>query len=128
MNRYNPIAGSYAVLKCAGKYLICYNTWREQWELPAGQREAHETPKECAIRELYEETGQIVHDLDFIGLLKVKNVSTGNVKYNPVYYGSIDLLQPFVQNAETSQILLWDLQEQIGTIDEVDLSIFDYIY
>jgi len=70
MNSYEPIAGSFAVLNCAGKFLMCYNTWRKQWELPAGQREPNETPKECAIRELYEETGQLVNDLEFKGLLK----------------------------------------------------------
>ena len=127
MNYYEPLAGSYAVIKCEGKYLMCYNTWRKQWEIPAGQREAHETPKECAIRELYEETGQTIEDLNFIGLLKSKNLSTGNVKYNPVYYGAMDELQPFVRNAETSQIILWDLQEQIGTMDEVDLRLLENV-
>lgn len=106
---------------------MCYNTLREQWEIPAGKREEQETPKECAIRELYEETGQTVENLDFIGLLKVKNNSNGTVKYNPVYYGTMDQLQPFVKNAETSQIMLWDLQEEIGVIDQVDVRIFDYI-
>jgi len=46
INNYHPVAGSFAVIKCEGKYLICYNTWRKQWELPAGQREGDETPKE----------------------------------------------------------------------------------
>jgi 8-oxo-dGTP diphosphatase len=71
-NDYYPIAGSYAVIKSSDKYLLCYNTWRKQWELPAGKREENESPKECAIRELYEETGQSVDDLKFKGLLKVK--------------------------------------------------------
>jgi len=127
MNSYEPIAGSFAVLNCSGKYLMCYNTWREQWELPAGQREENETPKECAIRELYEETGQIVKDLDFTGLLKVKNLSNGNVKYNPVYFSFIKKLQPFLKNSETSEIKLWDLKEKIGFIDEVDIKVFDYV-
>lgn len=127
MNSYKPIAGSFAMLNCSGKYLMCYNTLREQWELPAGQREENETPKECAIRELYEETGQIVKDLDFIGLLKVKNLSNGNVKYNPVYFSFIKKLQPFLKNSETSEIKLWDLKEKIGFIDEVDIKVFDYV-
>lgn len=54
INQYQPLAGSFAVIRCKDKYLLCYNKWRKQWELPAGQREEGETPMECAIRELYE--------------------------------------------------------------------------
>lgn len=124
---YQRLAGSYAVIKCDDKYLLCYNTWRKQWELPAGQREKNETAKDCAIRELYEETGQIVSDLEFKGLLKVKNLSNDEVKYNPIYYTTLEELQPFQKNDETSEIKLWDLKEQVGYIDEVDIKIFDYI-
>lgn len=127
MNFYKPIAGSFAVINCEGKYLICYNTWRKQWELPAGHREKNETPKQCAIRELYEETGQVVSDLEFRGLLKVKNLSNGNLKYNPIYFAQIEKLHPFLKNAETSEIKLWDLKEEIGCFDEVDMRIFDYV-
>lgn len=124
---YQRLAGSYAVIKCNGKYLLCYNTWREQWELPAGQREPNETPKNCAIRELYEETGQIVLDLEFKGLLTLKNLSNDEAKYNPVYFTILEELQPFQENNETSAIKLWDLKEQIGYIDEIDIKIFNYI-
>lgn len=124
---YTPIAGSFAVLTCSGKFLMGYNTWREQWELPAGQREDNETPKQCAIRELYEETGQIVNDLEFKGLSKVRNVSNGSIKYNPVYWTFIEQLQPFQKNLETSEIKLWDLEESIGYIDEIDLKIINYM-
>ncbi|MFF2755213.1 NUDIX domain-containing protein [Psychrobacillus sp. NPDC058041] len=124
---YQRLAGSYAVIKCDDKYLLCYNTWRKQWELPAGLREENETSKDCAIRELYEETGQIVSDLEFMGLLKVKSLSNDEVKYNPIYFTTLEELQPFQKNNETSEIKLWDLKEQIGYIDEVDIKIFDYI-
>ena len=124
---YHRLAGSYAVIKCDDKYLLCYNTLRKQWELPAGQREINETPKDCAIRELYEETGQRVLNLEFKGLLKVKNVITNAIKYNPVYFTTLEKLQPFQKNNETSEIRLWDLEKKIGHIDEVDLKIFDFI-
>ncbi|MCM3639076.1 NUDIX hydrolase [Sporosarcina luteola] len=124
---YYRLAGSFAVIKCDEKFLLCYNTWRKQWELPAGNREENETPKECAIRELYEETGQIVSDLEFKGLLKVKNLSNDEVKYNPIYFNTLDELQPFQENSETSVIKLWNLKELVGYVDEVDIKIFDYI-
>ncbi|MDL4842500.1 NUDIX domain-containing protein [Aquibacillus rhizosphaerae] len=127
INDYHRLAGSYAVIKCDGKYLLCFNTLRKQWELPAGQREENETPKACAIRELYEETGQCVSDLEFKGLLKVKNVSSHEIKYNPVYFTTLEAIQPFQKNNETSEIKLWDLKQQIGYIDEVDIKIFDFI-
>jgi 8-oxo-dGTP diphosphatase len=124
---FNLLAGSFAIIKCGNKYLMCYNIWREQWELPSGQREEGETPEECAIRELYEETGQCVEKMKFKGLLKVKNLSIDTVKYNPVYFASVENLQPFQKNDETSQIRLWDLKEEIGCVDEVDIRIFDFI-
>ncbi|MGM9986142.1 MAG: NUDIX domain-containing protein [Bacillaceae bacterium] len=122
----DSLAGSFAILKCKDKYLFCYNKWRQQWELPAGRREKGETPKQCAIRELYEETGQIVTDLEFKGLLKIKNIRDERLKYNPVYYTNIEELQPFVENDETVAIKLWDLHEEIGNIDEVDRQIVEY--
>ncbi|WP_257968028.1 NUDIX domain-containing protein [Peribacillus deserti] len=63
--------------------------------MPAGSREGHETPKDCAAREQYEETGQLVTDLEFKGLLKVQNQSNGSIKYNPIYMASIEQLHPF---------------------------------
>lgn len=121
MDSFQPIAGSFAVLNCSGKYLMCYNTWRKQWELPAGKREAGESAKECASRELFEETGQNVDKLTFLGLLKVKKLVNGTFKYNPVYFGSLDKLEPFLPNNETSDIYLWNLLEEIGLVDEVDM-------
>ena len=127
ISNYQPLAGSYAVLKCDGRYLLCYNTWRKQWELPAGQREQGETPKECAIRELYEETGQQVMDLQFKRLLKVKHIATGEIKYNPIYFAAVEKIQPFIENEETSAIMLWDLHEDIGVMDPVDVKVFEYM-
>ena len=124
---FQPLTGSYAVIRCNEKYLLCYNIWRKQWELPAGHREGNETPKECAIRELYEETGQIVSDMEFKGLLKSKDILNGKTKFNPVYYTTIEEIQPFIENEDTKKITLWDLKEEIGCIDLVDSKILEFI-
>ncbi|XKE94589.1 NUDIX hydrolase [Metaplanococcus flavidus] len=127
IKNYAPIAGSFAVISCDDKVLMVYNVWRKQWELPAGRREGEETEKECAIRELYEETGQYITELEFKGLLKLENTSDGSVKYNPVFAGSAEKLQPFLKNDETSEMRLWDRSEVLGVIDEMDLKILDYV-
>lgn len=31
--KYHRIAGSFSVIKCEDKCLLCYNIWRKQWEL-----------------------------------------------------------------------------------------------
>lgn len=124
---YSPIAGSFAVIKCEEKVLMVYNKWRQQWELPAGKREGTETAKQCAVRELFEESGQFVENLEFKGLLKLKRVSNGRIKFNPVFFAEVEQLQPFIANDETSQIQLWDGVGEIGCIDEMDLKIRDYI-
>ncbi|PKH12146.1 DNA mismatch repair protein MutT [Planomicrobium sp. MB-3u-38] len=127
IKNYAPIAGSFAVISCDDKVLMVYNVWRKQWELPAGRLEGEETEKECAIRELYEETGQYITELEFKGLLKLENTSDGSVKYNLVFAGSAEKLQPFLKNDETSEMRLWDRSEVLGVIDETDLKILDYV-
>lgn len=77
--------------------------------------------------ELYEETGQIVSNLTFIGLLKVENILNGKIKHNPVYFSEIKTLTPFKINKETTSIKLLDLIESIGYIDELDLTLLKHI-
>ena len=124
---YKQLAGSYTVIRIDGKYLICYNKWRKQWELPAGGREQNETPKQCAVRELFEETGQVVDNLQFIGLLHSKHVQTEALKYNPVYFAEMESLQPFIENDEIVEIQLWDASTPLDHFDPLDRKILDYI-
>lgn len=122
---YGPVAGSYAVGRFDGKYLICFNKWRKQWEIPAGGRDDSETAKECAIRELFEETGQIVQNMDFKGLLKIRKPD-GTIKYTPIFFAELDCIVPFKANEETDRILLWNLTEVVGYIDEVDEAVLKW--
>lgn len=46
-----------------GKLLLSYETSEDQWLIPGGGMEPGETPEECCIRELAEETGLIVRPL-----------------------------------------------------------------
>lgn len=124
IHSYFPIAGSYAIIQVREEILFGYNRFRNRWELPAGRREGNESPKECAIRELFEETGQKVNHLTFQGIAKIKNLDKQTIKYNPIFYCKIDELSDFIPNEEIDRITLWNLKTDIGPVDQVDLQIW----
>jgi 8-oxo-dGTP pyrophosphatase MutT (NUDIX family) len=68
---------SGVILKYRNKCLLCKRSEKyshpNQWFIPTGKIERGETPREAAIRELYEETDfeLFEQDLDFIGTIPV---------------------------------------------------------
>ena len=123
---YENVTGAFAIIKVEGKYLIGFNSWRQQWEFPAGGIEEGETAREAAIRELFEETHQTHRELKFAGLFKVMD-SRGVIKYQAIFTGDLSELQPFIRSEgdEMERIRLWDLKEDIGYVDECDLKMVE---
>ena len=124
INNYENVTGAFAILKVKNKYVVGYNSWRKQWEFPAGRIDIGETAREAAVRELYEETHQKNENLIFKGLFKVEDTK-GNLKYQAIFVCEQDELTPFVYSNgdEMLEIKLWDMKEDIGYVDECDLKI-----
>ncbi len=128
IERYRNVTGAYAILRIGDKYVIGYNKFRKQWEFPAGGIDEGETAREAAIRELYEETHQINEMLEFRGLFKVEDAK-GNIKYQAIFFCNQEELLPFEcsDNDEMNEIKLWDMQEDIGYVDECDVKIVQMV-
>lgn len=128
IDKYKNVTGFFAIIQVGGRLLIGYNRYRKQWECPAGGIEKGESPRQAAIRELYEETHQTQTALDFKGLFKVRDAK-GIVKYQAVYAGNLSELSPFAPSAEDEmeKIYLWDGKEDIGYMDECDLKIAEMV-
>lgn len=126
--KYPNVTGSYAILRIKDKYVIGYNGWRKQWEFPAGGIDKGETARQAAARELYEETHQRNEDLEFKGLFKVEDAK-GIIKYQAVFVGSQEELLPFERQSidEMDEIMLWDMKEDIGYVDECDVKIVQIV-
>ena len=55
-----------------GKWVFCKHRERTTYEIPGGHREAGETIRETAERELREETGAVEFDMKQVGVYSVK--------------------------------------------------------
>lgn len=123
---HSSLIASLVVAEYEGKVLLVFNRKRQHWELPSGRLEAGESPRDCAIRELFEESGQSVDALDFIGLAKVR-VSNGNITFLAIYSACLSIMSPFQANEEISMINYWDFRSNIGYINEIDHSLADLV-
>ena len=75
-----------------------------------------------------EETHQKNEELEFKGLFKVEDVKD-NIKYQAIFVCHQEELQPFKHNDndEMNEIRLWDMQEDIGYVDECDVKIVQMV-
>lgn len=125
---YENVTGAGIVFKVNSSYLIGFNNWRKQWEIPAGRIEKGESARQAVIRELLEETHQKVDDIEFKGLFKKKRPN-GEIVYMAIFLCIKDNIVPFVKEDkdENDEIKLWDLKEDIGYVDEIDLKIIESV-
>jgi len=125
---YDNVTSAGIVVNIGANYLIGFNNWRKQWELPAGGIENGESARQAAMRELYEETHQNLDNTQFMGLFK-KIRPNGEFVYMAIFYGKKSNLEKFIKEArdENDEIKLWNLKEDIGYIDEIDVKIIETV-
>ncbi|RAV17715.1 NUDIX hydrolase [Paenibacillus contaminans] len=121
-----PLTHALLVIRYEGKYLLMFNKWKKHWELPGGIIDEGETPRECAVRELLEETNQSVQLLEFKGLMKFQLKPDDRIEYGALFSGSLQAISPFQANDEAEQIVFWDTVEDIGHIDEIDKKLLEF--
>ncbi|MBD7969207.1 NUDIX domain-containing protein [Paenibacillus gallinarum] len=121
----HPITHALVVARNRDGFLLLFNHWKQNWELPGGVREAGESLRACALREMLEETNQIPRRIDFRGLMKFK-LKNGKTEYGGLFSADIDNERPFLDNEEAEKMIYWDLHTDIGYIDEIDKELLKY--
>jgi len=86
------------ICRYAGNWLLTKHKKRG-WEFPGGKREAGESLEQAAAREVLEETGSTIRNLQFIGEYRVKEESSFFIKR--IYFAEIEKLEEQVNYYET---------------------------
>lgn len=132
MTLQSEIAVTHAliVVRYQGRVLLMLNKYRHCWELPGGVIEANETPRQCAVRELQEETQQTVTTLEFKGLMKF-HLQPGfhgpeRIEFGAMFAGETDSVAEFQENEEAADVVWWDGTAEIGPINAIDRKLTEY--
>ena len=120
-----PITHALVVARNKTGFLLLFNNWKQQREVAGGLLETGETLRECALREMLEETNQIPQRIDFKGLMKF-TLKNGKTEYGGLFSAFIDSERPFLENNEANRIIFWDEMENIGYINEIDKELLKY--
>lgn len=126
-----PITHALIIVTHLDKVLLMFNKYNQYWELPGGVIETGETPRQCAVRELHEETCQTVAKIVVKGLMKfhlqLSFHGPDRIEFGALYTAELDTITDFQDNEEAEQIVWWDRISDIGYINEIDKKLTEYV-
>lgn len=118
---YNQSYRKFNSLKSDDKLkelLTKYNSeWKlPEWGLPKGRKNAGESPKVCAVREFYEETGLSINDIEFhVNMKPLEETYMGinSVTYKHIYY--------FAKYVNSDDKLILNPNDRLQAIEVADI-------
>lgn len=123
-----PVAFSVVIGRHISGYLLVHNTIRDIWELPGGFIDAGESARQCATRELEEESGQHVACLRWRAALEIEIPSgaTARTIYGAMYCADIDTPGLFLSNGEIDSIGFWPVSGLPMEVSAIDKALLSY--
>ena len=103
-----PVPLSLVVVVLGDAVLLVFDRHRRRWELPGGTREAGETPRAAAERELAEETGIRTADLDFAALVEFDLRQPSRHEGAAVYRTDLRAVPRLLGDEEIGGFRWWD--------------------
>lgn len=115
-----PLTASLIALWDNGECLMVFNRFRKVWELPGGTIDPGESPREAAVRELAEETGQVAENLVLAGIAVSWWPPANQFERLAMFQGSVATRMPFVANDEMTSSCWWDPQTHLASLAPID--------
>ena len=130
---YRPLTSSLVIIKGPQGFMLLKNRYRNEWEFAGGMIENGESPRECAIRECFEESGYSISEVRFIGMMKFFlrpsfHAPEERIEYTTLYCADIETVQEFKQNEEMEDICWYNIGDEIENASRIDIKLLEYYY
>lgn len=119
-----PVAFSLIIGRNDLGFLLVHNAKRKVWELPGGFIDAGETARQCAVRELEEESGHRVSELRWRAAIEIEAMN--KIRYGALYCAHIAGPRPFVGNSEIDSIGYWPVCGLPARVSAIDRALLAY--
>lgn len=129
----DPLTHAFVVVRDGdGRHLLVFDRYKRHWELAGGSMEPTETARECARRELEEESGIrcAPEALRFVGVMKFllapsRNHPSSRIEHGALYALEVAAVPPFEANAEIEATTWWDRLAPIGEVGVIDAKLIE---
>ena len=100
--------------------VLVRNSRRSIWELPGGYIDRAERASDCALRELYEESGLKGSGIVLLGILEIERPARPGGLFQCAVYQCDAEGVPSADGAEVSAVAYWQPRTKISPISAID--------
>ena len=100
--------------------VLVRNKHRSIWELPGGYVDPGERASDCALRELFEESGLIGSEVDLLGVMEIERQAPHADVLRCALYQCHAEGVPSASGPEISAVAFWDPVTELGPISTID--------
>lgn len=130
-SEYRPLTSSLVIVKSHKGFMLLKNKYRNEWELAGGMIEDVETPRECAVRECFEESGYCIQNPRFVGMMKFflrpsYHLPNERIEYTTLYCADIIDFKDFKQNDEMTDLCWYHIGDKIDNASRIDIKLLEY--